>query len=195
MVWQPSWQQRGLLPLSRAHPGWMNNTNVSANNMTWKPSWGAGAVYEGGTWYLVAASKKYVDGEDGKQDLFGQNCHTLVLRSTSGHVSDAYRPSEGTGAPDSGMLGAWPQPPACGTVNERYRKYGFGLLRPRNQSNSPIITRLASAMMLRTASVATWPDATAWVGIALIVGSGLYLVWRESVKDARLTPKTNRYRR
>ena len=41
----------------------------------------------------------------------------------------------------------------------------------------------------------TWPDATAWIGIALIVGSGLYLVWRESVKDARLTPKTNRYRR
>ena len=28
----------------------------------------------------------------------------------------------------------------------------------------------------------TWPDRTAWFGIALILGSGLYLVWRESRK-------------
>ncbi len=28
----------------------------------------------------------------------------------------------------------------------------------------------------------TWPDRTAWAGIALILGSGLYLVWRESRK-------------
>ncbi len=51
------------------------------------------------------------------------------------------------------------------------------------------------AIMWGVTVFGTWPDATAWVGIALIVGSGLYLVWRESVKDARLTPKTNRYRR
>jgi drug/metabolite transporter (DMT)-like permease len=29
----------------------------------------------------------------------------------------------------------------------------------------------------------TWPDRTAWIGIALILGSGLYLIWRESRKD------------
>jgi len=28
----------------------------------------------------------------------------------------------------------------------------------------------------------TWPDRVAWAGIALILGSGLYLVWRESRK-------------
>jgi drug/metabolite transporter (DMT)-like permease len=28
----------------------------------------------------------------------------------------------------------------------------------------------------------TWPDRVAWVGIALILGSGLYLVWREARK-------------
>jgi drug/metabolite transporter (DMT)-like permease len=28
----------------------------------------------------------------------------------------------------------------------------------------------------------TWPDATAWVGIALICGAGLYTLWRETVK-------------
>jgi drug/metabolite transporter (DMT)-like permease len=51
------------------------------------------------------------------------------------------------------------------------------------------------AIMWGVTVFGTWPDATAWIGIALIVGSGLYLVWRESVKDARLTSKTNRYRR
>src|SRR6056297_920734 len=51
------------------------------------------------------------------------------------------------------------------------------------------------AIMWGVTVFGTWPDATAWIGIALIVGSGLYLVWRESVKDARLIPKTNRYRR
>ncbi len=28
----------------------------------------------------------------------------------------------------------------------------------------------------------TFPDRTAWIGIALILGSGLYLVWRETIK-------------
>ena len=41
--------------------------------------------------------------------------------STAGHVSWAYWPSDGTGAPDSGARPAFeltqPQPPACGTVN------------------------------------------------------------------------------
>lgn len=31
----------------------------------------------------------------------------------------------------------------------------------------------------------TFPDRTAWIGIALILGSGLYLVWRETVKGRR----------
>jgi drug/metabolite transporter (DMT)-like permease len=28
----------------------------------------------------------------------------------------------------------------------------------------------------------TWPDATAWAGIALICGAGLYTLWRETVR-------------
>lgn len=31
----------------------------------------------------------------------------------------------------------------------------------------------------------TWPDATAWVGIALICGAGLYTLWRETVLRSR----------
>lgn len=41
----------------------------------------------------------------------------------------------------------------------------------------------------------TWPDASAWIGIALIVGSGLYLLWRETVRDTRLATKAPTYRR
>ncbi|VAV97267.1 Integral membrane protein [hydrothermal vent metagenome] len=36
----------------------------------------------------------------------------------------------------------------------------------------------------------TWPDTLAWFGIALIIGSGLYLLWREQVKGrAAAAPK------
>jgi drug/metabolite transporter (DMT)-like permease len=31
----------------------------------------------------------------------------------------------------------------------------------------------------------TFPDATAWIGIALICGSGLYVLWRETVVRGR----------
>jgi len=41
----------------------------------------------------------------------------------------------------------------------------------------------------------TWPDATAWIGIALIIGSGLYLLWRETVRDTTMTAKAPKYRR
>lgn len=41
----------------------------------------------------------------------------------------------------------------------------------------------------------TWPDATAWIGIALIIGSGLYLLWRETVRDRPLTARAPTYRR
>jgi drug/metabolite transporter (DMT)-like permease len=40
----------------------------------------------------------------------------------------------------------------------------------------------------------TWPAPTAWIGIALIIGSGLYLLWRESVKDDTLAGKAPRRR-
>ncbi|MBE0453715.1 DMT family transporter [Roseovarius autotrophicus] len=41
----------------------------------------------------------------------------------------------------------------------------------------------------------TWPDTTAWIGIALIIGSGLYLLWRETVREAPLATKAPKYRR
>lgn len=34
-----------------------------------------------------------------------------------------------------------------------------------------------------------WPDVVAWIGIALVLGSGLYTVWREHQISKRQTPK------
>lgn len=39
------------------------------------------------------------------------------------------------------------------------------------------------AIMWGVTVFGTWPDRTAWIGIALILGSGLYLIWRRSRKD------------
>lgn len=39
------------------------------------------------------------------------------------------------------------------------------------------------AIMWGVTVFGTWPDRTAWIGIALILGSGLYLIWRESRND------------
>lgn len=40
-----------------------------------------------------------------------------------------------------------------------------------------------------------WPDAITYAGIALIVVSGLVIIWRESRSKARNVPRTPRYRR
>ncbi|MFX0543092.1 DMT family transporter [Roseovarius sp. S4756] len=39
----------------------------------------------------------------------------------------------------------------------------------------------------------TWPSANAWIGIALIIGSGLYMLWREQRRGG--VRPTSRYRR
>ena len=40
-----------------------------------------------------------------------------------------------------------------------------------------------------------FPDKTTFMGIALILGSGLYIIWRETILKEAETPKTPRYRR
>ncbi|MEQ9243508.1 DMT family transporter [Roseovarius indicus] len=43
------------------------------------------------------------------------------------------------------------------------------------------------AIMWGVTVFGTWPDGVAWAGITLILGSGLYLVWRESRKGQHVT--------
>ena len=40
-----------------------------------------------------------------------------------------------------------------------------------------------------------WPDLTAWFGMILIIGSGLFMVWRETVTRADSTAQRRRIRR
>jgi drug/metabolite transporter (DMT)-like permease len=40
-----------------------------------------------------------------------------------------------------------------------------------------------------------WPDIISYLGIALIIGSGLYMIWRETKAVMQQVPDTPRYRR
>lgn len=51
------------------------------------------------------------------------------------------------------------------------------------------------AIMWGGAVFGTWPDTSAWLGIALIIGSGLYLLWRESVTQGSVATPAPKYRR
>jgi drug/metabolite transporter (DMT)-like permease len=82
----------------------------------------------------------------------------------------------------SGMLGGL-------FISQAYRLSEAAFAAPFEYVAMPL------AIMWGVVVFGTFPDATAWIGIALIVGSGLYLLWRESVTDETLTAKTTRYRR
>jgi drug/metabolite transporter (DMT)-like permease len=62
----------------------------------------------------------------------------------------------------------WPDPAA-------YRLCEAGLVAPFEYVSMPM------AIFWGAAVFGTWPDATAWTGIALICGGGLYMLWREAM--------------
>ena len=53
---------------------------------------------------------------------------------------------------------------------------------------------LPMAIMWGVTVFGTWPAPTAWAGIALIIGSGLYLLWRETAKGRVVAAKAPRRR-
>lgn len=61
-------------------------------------------------------------------------------------------------------------------VAQAYRKAEVGLIAPFEYVGMPM------AVLWGVVIFGTFPDATAWVGIALICGSGLYIIWRETVR-------------
>jgi drug/metabolite transporter (DMT)-like permease len=61
-------------------------------------------------------------------------------------------------------------------VTQAYRTAEAGLIAPFEYVGMPM------AILWGVIVFGTFPDATAWVGIALICGSGLYTLWRETVK-------------
>jgi drug/metabolite transporter (DMT)-like permease len=61
-------------------------------------------------------------------------------------------------------------------VTQAYRTAEAGLIAPFEYVGMP------TAIFWGIVIFGTFPDATAWVGIALICGSGLYVLWRETVR-------------
>jgi drug/metabolite transporter (DMT)-like permease len=64
-------------------------------------------------------------------------------------------------------------------VTQAYRTAEAGLVAPFEYVGMPM------AIFWGALIFGTFPDATAWVGIALICGSGLYVLWRETVLQRR----------
>jgi drug/metabolite transporter (DMT)-like permease len=64
-------------------------------------------------------------------------------------------------------------------VVQAYRTAEAGLIAPFEYIGMP------AAILWGMLVFGTFPDATAWIGIALICGSGLYVLWRETVVRGR----------
>ncbi|MBL9075596.1 DMT family transporter [Tabrizicola sp.] len=60
-------------------------------------------------------------------------------------------------------------------VTQAYRTTEAGLIAPFEYVGMPL------AILWGLVVFGTFPDAVSWVGIALICGSGLYVIWRETV--------------
>lgn len=61
-------------------------------------------------------------------------------------------------------------------VTQAYRTAEAGLIAPFEYVGMPM------AILWGVLVFGTFPDATAWIGIALICGSGLYVIWRETMR-------------
>ena len=61
-------------------------------------------------------------------------------------------------------------------MSQAYRTTEAALIAPFEYVGMPM------AIFWGVVVFGTWPDATAWVGIALICGAGLYTLWRETVR-------------
>ncbi|MCX7288259.1 MAG: DMT family transporter [Rhodobacterales bacterium] len=64
-------------------------------------------------------------------------------------------------------------------VTQAYRTAEAGLIAPLEYIGMPM------AIVWGVVVFGTFPDATAWAGIALICGSGLYVIWREATLNRR----------
>jgi len=64
-------------------------------------------------------------------------------------------------------------------MSQAYRLSEAALVAPFEYVGMPMAIFWGAVMF------GTWPDATAWVGIALICGAGLYTLWRETVARSR----------
>lgn len=64
-------------------------------------------------------------------------------------------------------------------ISQAYRLCEAGLAAPFEY------TGLVLAIFWGVVIFGEWPDATVWIGVTLIVGSGIFMLWREGVVNAR----------
>jgi drug/metabolite transporter (DMT)-like permease len=69
-------------------------------------------------------------------------------------------------------------------ISQAYRMAEAGLAAPFEYVAMPL------AIFWGITMFGEWPDAVAWIGIALIVGSGLYTFWREAVHGRPVAAET-----
>lgn len=91
---------------------------------------------------------------------------------------------------DLAIIGAIGCIGACGgyLVSQAYRVSEAALIAPYEY------LALITAIIWGITIFGEWPDALAWLGIAIILGSGLFVMWRETVRH-RSTPSAPRLRR
>ena len=121
---------------------------------------------------------------------FFVQCGFIVVSTTMGMVAGDGRFSGGGGASLEFLLRPWTWPPlgdlpvfiATGLavaigglmISQAYRTCEAGLIAPFEYAGMPM------AILWGVVIFGTWPDATAWAGILLICGAGLYMIWRET---------------
>ena len=66
-------------------------------------------------------------------------------------------------------------------ISQAYRLCEAGLAAPFEY------TALVLAIFWGVVVFGQWPDMISWVGVSLIVGAGLFMLWREAVANARTT--------
>ncbi|MCB1969883.1 MAG: DMT family transporter [Geminicoccaceae bacterium] len=74
-------------------------------------------------------------------------------------------------------------------ISQAYRVAEAALVAPFEYAALPL------AVFWGFAVFGEWPDMTSLAGIALITGSGLFMIWREAVNRSIEVPDTPRYRR
>lgn len=73
-------------------------------------------------------------------------------------------------------------------ISQAYRLCEAGMIAPFEYAGMPM------AILWGVLIFGTWPDLTAWAGIALICGAGLYTLWRETIRrqESRFDSRSGR---
>ena len=161
---------------------------------------GTGAIQPAALLVLVSAfcyasshmmTRRMRDTESAMTLNFFVQCGFVIVSSTMGlWVGDGHL----SGSPDASLaflfrpwhwppLTDWPWFFATGLavgigglmMSQAYRTTEAALVAPFEYVGMPM------AILWGTLIFGTWPDLTAWAGIALICGAGLYTLWRETV--------------